>query len=1190
MSIVSNLWAEGHHQSYRAGGMRFDQRSQRIFKLTAGTVGLMISSIVVAAPVNIVLPTQPLADALVQFAKKTGTSVVVDSALVAGKKAPALDGYWEPQEGIRRLLAGSGLYAVLEGDTILIRKGESAKKNELVTDTVNVRASRFQQIGPLPGLSLSKEEIPGNVQSLSAKEIKDSHASSMAELMNSQLQSVNVNDYQGNPFQMDITYRGFTASPQIGTPQGLSVFMDGIRVNEPFGDIVNWDMIPMSALAGLDVFPGSNPIFGLNTLGGAIAVRTKNGFDNPGTDVEVLTGAFGRSQATLSTGGSKGDVAWYFSANKFKESGWRNNSPSEVNQVFGKLSYRNDVFNIDGSMLYASNNLIGNGLIPIEMYKEDSSSVFTSPDQTQNRLLQFQVAGAFQVNDTFSITGQTYNRKSDRTSVTGDINRNFAEYSGKATRRPAAGETPVCAYASTNAYGIPDYYLFNESALGAGASEFEDFLLFGFYNSINDYAATLPTPTINPVLPTPDAIAQANLNAMLAAARGIEANMFHGGPNTSTYSYLPGDVLSGPDSNFDGQADWSYGGYGGGYYEDSTGVRRYIVSAAALNGVADAFDPSLLPYTSQCGQNGIDTTNSYLDLNTGQLLVGSASSGGIRRNGAFYNTGVPSQAGTGTGYIDGTPTSIITRTQINQITKGGSVQFNFDLEQHKFMMGASLDRSTDTYTSSQMLGLLTANRSAYLAPDQIGAEFSAAQVGVSTNDFSGNSDTRSVYFSDTFNPSDTLHFSFSSRYNYTKVSSTIAARHRNATIDLMDYQSGYMAYLLCGGSTLASCDQNLLNNPVLDYRLLNGALLDPPETEAFTYHKLNPAFGVSWSPKNNINVYANWNQGTRAPSAVELGCAYDGTIVTVSTTSGSVTGPRSLVSGHNCALPTALSGDPYLPQVVARTTELGARGKLANGWDWNASVYNTKLTDDIYFVAFTSTQSFFDTVGNTRRRGIEFGLSGKEDKWDFKFNYALTDATFESTAVIANADNSSVNHNVNAGTARDMMTISPGNRIPGIPLHNINLNVGYQVTEKWRIGLTMVAHSESYARGNENNQHHAAVLPYVVNNGVGGTMTISRNYTGDGKTPGYAVFNLNTSYDFGGGWIANLSVINLLDKEYFSASRLDINPFVTGQYGVTDASGFNFNSRDWNSTTFVGPGAPRAAWFTLKYDFDADRR
>ncbi len=135
--------------------------------------------------------------------------------------------------------------------------------------------------------------------------------------------------------------------------------MDGIRVNEPFGDIVNWDMIPMNALAGLDLVPGSNPIFGLNTLGGAISVRTRNGFDNPESSAQLLTGAFGRTDGTLSYGGSRGDIGWYVSADRFDEDGWRDNSPTTVNQLFGKLSYRGDKLTLDGTVMYDNNTLIG---------------------------------------------------------------------------------------------------------------------------------------------------------------------------------------------------------------------------------------------------------------------------------------------------------------------------------------------------------------------------------------------------------------------------------------------------------------------------------------------------------------------------------------------------------------------------------------------------------------------------------------------------------------------------------------------------------------------------------------------------------------------------------------------------------------------------------------------------------------
>lgn len=1172
-----------------------------------------------SVPIELDLPSQSLDASLRQFAKNAGLSITFDSELTLGKTAPAVKGRMTRIEAIQRILSGSGLEGKIDGRNASIRKApppDLGKETKLNLEEIQVRAKRFYEIGPLPGLGLTKDEIPGNVQTISAKEIKDSHATSMAELLNSRLQSVNVNDYQGNPFQMDVTYRGFSAGPQIGTPQGLSVFIDGIRVNEPFGDIVNWDLIPIDALSGVDVIPGSNPIFGLNTLGGAIAVKTKNGFDNPGTDVQTLAGAFGRKQLIGHTGGSKGSLGWFLSANHFTESGWRNNSPSDVNQLFGKLSYRGDQLDLNGSLLYVNNNLVGNGLIPEEMYQQNPSSVFTSPDETKNKLLQFQLSGAFQATDNVSITGQIYRRKSDRTANTADINRDFAGYHGVATRRAATGETPVCAFASTNSYGIPNYYIANESKFGAGSnmSVYDDGLLDDglnprLWNNVTDYLNTVyadPDPAIqaknirdalNPAFYTTvtipsgstpeatDTIGKANFDAMMAAGRLVEDNMFHGSRfSISDYQSDPLDGVSGQDSDGDGVADWQYFGYGGGYYQDGAGVRHYLVTAPALNGVANAADPTLLSYTQQCGQNGINTTTGFLNSNEGQIQVLDSSGSTIQRNGAFAGTG--STYGTGTGYIDGTPTAVITNMAIKQVVKGGSMQFNLDEGRHKFMVGLSRDEARDTYTSSQMLGLLTANRKGYIAANQVGAEFSAAQVPISINDFSGGSKTNSIYMSETFSPTESLHINFSGRYNHTDVFSTTAARHRNATIDLMDYQSRYMQYLLCAGSDLSDCDQYLLSNPVLDYRLVNGDLLDPAESEAFGYHKVNPAIGATWSPTSYLNIYANWNQGTRAPSAIELGCAYDGTIITYQPPIGLPrTGPRSLVTGRSCSLPTAMSGDPYLPQVVARTTEIGARGTLTNGWEWNASVYQTNLKDDIYYVAYTTTQSFFDTIGRTRRQGLELGLNGKQDRWDFKFNYAISEATFQSQASILSADNSAVNHNMNAGNSRDKMTIQPGNVMPGMPKFNANFNIGYQVTDKWHISLGMVAHSWSYARGNENNKHQAGVLPWIVTDDSGHLQTLTRNYLGNGKTPGFAVFNLNTDYDFGNGWLGTLSITNLLDKTYYSASQLNINPFVTGKYGATDASGFNYNSRDWNSTTFVGPGVPRAAWLTLSYKF-----
>src|SRR4051812_3298549 len=116
---------------------------------------------------------------------------------------------------------------------------------------------------PVPGTGVPKDQIPSNVQTATDRRLRQLQSLNLPEFMRTQLPSVNVNEVQGNPYQMDVNYRGFTASPLLGTPQGLSVFLDGVRVNEPFGDIVNWDLLPRAALASITLLPGSNPLFGL---------------------------------------------------------------------------------------------------------------------------------------------------------------------------------------------------------------------------------------------------------------------------------------------------------------------------------------------------------------------------------------------------------------------------------------------------------------------------------------------------------------------------------------------------------------------------------------------------------------------------------------------------------------------------------------------------------------------------------------------------------------------------------------------------------------------------------------------------------------------------------------------------------------------------------------------------------------
>jgi len=112
---------------------------------------------------------------------------------------------------------------------------------------------------PLAGLDRSRDQIPGPVRTASDADIHASGALDLSDFLNRRIQGVFVNEIQGNPLQPDVNYRGYTASPLLGTPQGISIFIDGVRQNQPFGDSVGWDLIPRAAISEMALVPGSNP-------------------------------------------------------------------------------------------------------------------------------------------------------------------------------------------------------------------------------------------------------------------------------------------------------------------------------------------------------------------------------------------------------------------------------------------------------------------------------------------------------------------------------------------------------------------------------------------------------------------------------------------------------------------------------------------------------------------------------------------------------------------------------------------------------------------------------------------------------------------------------------------------------------------------------------------------------------------
>ena len=264
---------------------------------------------------------------------------------------------------------------------------------------------------PLAGSELDRDRVPAPVQFVTSTDIERSSSPDLASLLNRRLSGVHINEMQGNPFQPDLNYRGYTASPLLGTPQGISLYMDGVRLNQPFGDVVSWDLIPRTAIAETTLIPGSNPLFGLNTLGGAIAVDTKSGVTAPGSTLTLSGGSWGRKTAELEYGGANNKGwNWYGAANLFFEDGWRTASPSNVRQAFGKVGRQGTSTGITLAVAYANNLLNGNALQEQRFLARNYNDVYTRPDITANRSPFVNLTVRHQAKPAFTVTGNAYYR------------------------------------------------------------------------------------------------------------------------------------------------------------------------------------------------------------------------------------------------------------------------------------------------------------------------------------------------------------------------------------------------------------------------------------------------------------------------------------------------------------------------------------------------------------------------------------------------------------------------------------------------------------------------------------------------------------------------------------------------------------------------------------------------------------
>lgn len=262
---------------------------------------------------------------------------------------------------------------------------------------------------PIQGPGIDRDKILSLTSTVTAEDFQRSTSQNVTDTLFQRVPGVSLSDPNGNGAQQEIRYRGFAASPLQGTPQGLAVYMNGIRLNRSFGDTVNWDLIPTNAIARADIFT-NNPVFGLNALSGAISLQTKNGFTYQGLEVEGQGGSFGRGQGGLQYGAEMGNWGVYIAAQGLTDDGWRRQSPAKLGRFFGDIGWRDDRAELHFYGAVSSSSFGVAAATPVQLLALGRDQIYTTPQTTDNKMALVGVNGKYAVTDTWSLQGNLYGR------------------------------------------------------------------------------------------------------------------------------------------------------------------------------------------------------------------------------------------------------------------------------------------------------------------------------------------------------------------------------------------------------------------------------------------------------------------------------------------------------------------------------------------------------------------------------------------------------------------------------------------------------------------------------------------------------------------------------------------------------------------------------------------------------------
>jgi outer membrane receptor protein involved in Fe transport len=341
-------------------------------------------------------------------------------------------------------------------------------------------------------------DAPADIRTISPVDVSASYALTVTDLINENVPSAFLSDTESNPFQEDLYYRGFDASPVLGTAQGLAIYQGNTRINQRFGDTILWDMMPSFAIRSVDVVPGSDPVFGLNALGGAIVFNMKTGFDVPaGVQIDAAGGSYGRARLVGEAAGQFGNEAFYLGASATDESGWRRSSASQVYTAYGDFAVRAPKASGDVSVSLATDSLNENGAVPVQ---DNAVAAFAIPDTAKDRNFLLQGHGEYDFVAQSLLRGSAYMRATHVETANGQAS-GFAPCAGAPAilcdgdGNPLETEAGQSIASSTGGDGTDGIETIATTAYGASIELDRSGALFGHDNDITlgdtvDYATT----------------------------------------------------------------------------------------------------------------------------------------------------------------------------------------------------------------------------------------------------------------------------------------------------------------------------------------------------------------------------------------------------------------------------------------------------------------------------------------------------------------------------------------------------------------------------------------------------------------------------------------------------------------------------------------------------------------------------